>query len=180
MDNVKVFKKFEVIGNTKDEAINNAAPMNLRVDATQSYNKWAEQNSTNEDDVKEWMKQYLAKKKFTAINDGAYIVLQSAKVDSRQRPYKETKIKHEARTHTPMKVYAIRRNDTNERIGVEKTYKAAAQVAKKYVTENHVSLAVFVEADFKEKNAKYATFDYTPSSGTQPCKLLVFGYKAVE
>ena len=54
------FKKFEVIGNTKDEAKKNSG-LNLRVDATQAYNKWAKENATNEDNVKEWMKDYLKK-----------------------------------------------------------------------------------------------------------------------
>ena len=48
MENV-FFTKFETIGLTKDEAIKNAAPLNLRVDATQAYKKWAKENVTNED-----------------------------------------------------------------------------------------------------------------------------------
>ena len=56
-----IFKKSEVLGKTKDEAIRNAAPLNLRVDATQAYKKWAKENATNDDNVKEWMQNYLKK-----------------------------------------------------------------------------------------------------------------------
>lgn len=35
------------------------------VDATQAYNKWAKDNITSEDAVKEWMKDYLKKRSMT-------------------------------------------------------------------------------------------------------------------
>jgi len=173
------FKKFEVIGTTKDEAIK-AAELNLRVDATQSYKKWAKEHTTNEDDVKEWMKDYLKKKKLTMPNDGAYIVLQSAVVDSRERPYKVNKPKYDARTHTPERFYVGRAQDTNEEIFTEKTSKAAEQAAKEWVSENHVGVNITIETRLKEKNSLYATVDYTPSKGSKPCKLLVFGYPTLD
>ena len=43
MENV-FFTKFETIGLTKDEAIKNSK-LNLRVDATQAYKKWAKENA---------------------------------------------------------------------------------------------------------------------------------------
>lgn len=173
------FKKFEVLGETKDEAIKNAQPLNLRVDATQAYKKWAKNNVTNEDNVKEWMKEYLKAKKYNMPNDAAYIVLQSAVVDSRNRPYKENKPKYDVRTHTFERVYVGRAKDTGEEIFAEKTSKAAIAAAKEFVTENHVGVDIFVEAKVKEKNALYTTIEYTPTKGTQPCKLLVFGYPVI-
>lgn len=180
MNTTTVFKKFEVIGTTKDEAIKNAQPLNLRVDATQAYKKWAKENTTNEDDVREWMKDYLKKKKFTMPNDGAYIVLQSAVLDSRERPYKVNKPKYDARTHTPERFYVGRTQNTNEELFTEKTSKAAEQAAKEWVTENHVGVNLFIETRLKEKNSLYASVDYVPSKGTQACKLLVFGYQVVD
>lgn len=179
MEKLTVFKKFEVIGTTKDEAIKNAN-LNLRVDATQAYNKWAKEHTTNEDDVKEWMKSYLNKKKYTMPNDGAYIVLQSPVVDSRERPYKEIKPKYDARTHTFERMYVGRAKDTGAEVFAEKTSKAAIQAAKEFVSEEHVGVDIFVEAKVKEKNALYTTIEYTPSKGTKPCKLLVFGYPVVD
>ena len=179
MESNTFFTKFEVIGTTKDEAINNAK-LNLRVDATQAYKKWAKENVTNEDNVKEWMVDYLKKKKFNMPNDGAYIVLQSPVLDSRERPYKVDKPKYEARTHTPVRVYVGRAQDTGEEIFTEKTSKAAEQAAKEFVIENHVGVDLVIETRMKEKNSLYAKVNYVPSKGTQPCKLLVFGYKVMD
>lgn len=174
-----VFKKFEVIGTTKDEAIKQAAPLNLRVDATQSYKKWAKDNTTNEDDVKDWMKDYLKKKKWTMPNDGAYIVLQSAVTDSRERPYKSDKPKYDSRTHSPKKFYVIRDMSGNE-VGCEENSKAARQFAREFVTDFKESVTINIEWKAKEKNTLYETVTYTPSKGTQPCKLLVFGYQSLD
>ena len=178
MENV-FFTKFETIGQTKDEAMKNSN-LNLRVDATQAYKKWAKENVTNEDNVKEWMVEYLKKKKFNMPNDGAYIVLQSAVLDSRERPYKVEKPKYEARTHTPVRVYVGRAQDTNEEIFTEKTSKAAEQAAKEWVIDNKVGVDLVIETRMKEKNSLYAKVNYVPSKGTQPCKLLVFGYKVMD
>ena len=179
MENNVFFTKFETIGQTKDEAMKNSN-LNLRVDATQAYKKWAKENVTNEDNVKEWMVEYLKKKKFNMPNDGAYIVLQSAVLDSRERPYKVDKPKYEARTHTPVRVYVGRAQDTNEEIFTEKTSKAAEQAAKEWVIDNKVGVDLVIETRMKEKNSLYAKVNYVPSKGTQPCKLLVFGYKVMD
>jgi hypothetical protein len=175
MEQTTYFKKFETIGTTKDAAIKESG-LNLRVDATQAYKKWAKENAVTEDNQKEWMKEYLKKKKFTMPNDGAYIVLQSAVADTRERPYKVNKPKYDARTHTPERFYVGRAQDTNEELFTEKTSKAAEQAAKEWVTENHVGVNLVIETRLKEKNALYASVDYVPSKGSQPCKLLVFGY----
>jgi hypothetical protein len=177
MSNV-IFKKFETIGNTKDAAIKESG-LNLRVDATQAYKKWAKENVTNEDNIKEWMKEYLKKKKFTMPNDGAYIVLQSAVADTRERPYKVEKPKYDARTHSPEKFYVIR-DTTGHEVGREKTSKAAEQKAKEFITDFKEDVTINYEWVSKEKNSLYATVKYVPSKGTQPCKLLVFGYIPVD
>ena len=178
--NNMTFVKCEVIGKTKDEAISNAAPMNLMVDATQAYKKWAKETAVNNENQREWLKEYLAKKKYNKPNMGAYIVLQSHVLDTRERPYKVQKVKHEKRTHTPEKFYIGRTQDTGTEIFQEKTSKAAEQAAKEFIQENEVGVDIFVEARYKEKNALYAKVNYTPSKGSQPCKLLVFGYQPVE
>ena len=179
MDTNTVFRKFEVIGTTKDEAIRNAQPLNLRVDATQAYKKWAKENVTNEDNVKDWMKDYLKKKKFTMPNDGAYIVLQTAVTDSRERPYKIETIKYDAKTHTAEHFYVLRDATGNE-VGREKTKKAAEQSMREYISDFKEDVFVYHEWAPKEKNALVMKGTYTPSKGTQPCKLLVFGYQVVD
>ena len=173
-----VFKKFEVMGVTKEAAIKESG-LNLRVDATQAYKKWAKENPTNEDNVKEWMKDYLKKKKFTMPNDGAYIVTQPAVVDSRERPYKVEKHKYDVRTHSPEKFYVLRDIVGNE-IARVKTSKEAEAKAKEYVTDFKENVTINYEWVSKEKNSLYATVKYTPSKGSQPCKLLVFGYPVID
>lgn len=180
MENVTVFKKFEVIGTTKDEAKAAAAPMNLMVDATSTYKKWAKENVTSEAAIKNWMKEYLKAKKYDKPGLGAYIVLQKAVVDSRERPYKEVKPKYEARTHTFERVYVGRAKDTGSEVFAVKNAKEAIAAAKEFVIDEHVGVDIFVEAKVKEKNSLYTTIEYTPSKGAQPCKLLVFGYENVD
>lgn len=180
METMKLFKKFEVIGKTKDEAIKQAAPMNLMVDATQAFKKWSKENATNEDNIKDWMKDYLKKKKYDKAGIGAYIVTQTGVQDTRERPYQVEKIKYEKRTHTPEKFYVGKAADTNEEIFCEKTSKAAEQASKEWVIDNQASVKIFVEHKVKEKNSLYAIVKYCPSKGTQPYKLTVFGYESAE
>lgn len=175
-----MFKKFEVIGTTKDEAKEKAEGLTLMVDATQAYNKWAEKNVVNDETQREWMKEYLKKKKYDKAGLGAYIVTQSHSIDTRQRPYKEIKPKYEARTHTFERFYVLRAQDTNSEVGTYKTSKEAIAAAKEFVTDEHVSVDIFVEAKVKEKNALYTTIAYTPSAGARPAKILAFGYVKID
>jgi hypothetical protein len=48
------------------------------------------------------------------------------------------------------------------------------------VIENKVGVDLVIETRMKEKNSLYAKVNYVPSKGTQPCKLLVFGYKVMD
>ena len=178
MEKTTIFRKFETIGTTKDEAMKESG-LNLRVDATQSYKKWAKDNAVTEDSQKEWMKEYLKKKKLTMPNDGAYIVLQSAVADTRERPYKVEKPKYDARTHSPEKFYILRDSNGNE-VGREKTSKAAEQSAKDFVADFKESVTINIEWVAKEKNSLYANVKYTPSKGSQKCKMLVFGYPVID
>jgi hypothetical protein len=172
------FKKFETIGTTKDAAMKESN-LNLRVDATQSYKKWAEEHPTNEDNVREWMIDYLKKKKLTMPKDGAYIVLQSAVTDSRERPYKIETIKYEAKTHTAEHFYVLR-DETGNEVGREKTKKAAEQAMREYISDFKENVNAFHEWVPKEKNSLVLKGTYTPSKGTRPCKLLCFGYATLD
>lgn len=168
------FKKFEVIGTTKDAAKKESG-LNLRVDATQAYMKWAKANAVTEDSQKEWMKDYLKKKKFDMPKDGAYIVLQSPITDSRERPYNIETVKYESKTHTAEHFYVLRDEAGNE-VGREKTKKAAEQAMREYITDFKENVNAYHEWAPKEKNSLVLKGKYTPSKGTRPCKLLVFGY----
>lgn len=174
-----MFKKFEVIGNTKDAAKEEAKELTLMVDATQAYNKWAKDNVTNEENVKEWMKNYLKTKRYDKPGLGAFIVTQTGVLDTRERPYKVEKPKYEVRTHSPEKFYVLR-DAVGTELGREKTSKAAEQAAKELVTDLKETININYEWVAKEKNALYATVKYTPSKGAKPYKLMVFGYVAID
>ena len=175
-----IFKKFDVIGTTKDEAIANAAPMNLMVNATQAYTKWAENNTETEENIKEWMKEYLRKKNYDGkANVGAYIVLQSAQVDTRERPYEIKAPKYEVKTHTGEHFYVLR-DATGNVVGKEKTKEAAKNAMKEYITENREDVFAFHEWITKENNALALVGKYTPSKGSRPCKIRCFGYVNVD
>ncbi len=174
-----MFKKFEVIGNTKDAAKEEAKELTLMVDATQAYNKWAKDNVTNEENVKEWMKNYLKTKRYDKPGLGAFIVTQTGVLDTRERPYKVEKPKYEVRTHSPEKFYVLR-DAVGTELGREKTSKAAEQTAKELVTDLKETININYEWVAKEKNALYATVKYTPSKGAKPYKLMVFGYVAID
>lgn len=177
----KVFKKFETIGTTKDEAKNSTEAQGLvmMVDATQSWKKYAEKNVVSEESQKEWMKEYLKKKKYDKAGVGAYIVTQSHSLDTRERPYKVEKPKYDARTHSPEKFYVLR-DATGKEVGRKKTSKEAEAAAKEYVVDFKESVTINYEWVSKEKNSLYATVKYTPSKGAQPCKILAFGYVNVD
>lgn len=179
METNTVFRKFEVIGATKDAAKESVKGLTLMVDATQAYNKWAKENVTSEDNVKDWMKDYLKKKKFDKAGLGAFIVVQSGIQDTRERPYKVEKPKYDARKHTPEKFYVLRDATGNE-VGREKTSKAAEQAAKEYIIDYKEDVTINYEWVSKEKNSLYATVKYCPSKGTQPYKLLAFGYQVID
>ena len=175
MNNQMFFKKFEVIGVTKDAAKESVTDLTLMVDATQAYNKWAKEHLTTDENVKEWMKDYLKKKKYDKPGIGAFIVTQSHIADTRERPYQVEKIKYDARTHSPERFYVLR-DATGHEVKREKTSEAAIQSAKEFVTDFKETITINYEWAAKENNSLYATVKYTPSKGSRPCKLLCFGY----
>lgn len=174
-----IFKKLEVVGVSKDEAMANA-PFNCRVNATQAFNKWKETQATiTEESTKEWMKTYLDKQKFNLAGDGAYIVIQSEKRDTRERPYKITSPKYESKTHTPEHFYVIR-DEAGNVVGREKTKKEAQEAMREYITDNKETVYAFHEYIPKENNALALVGEYVPSKGTRNAVLLAFGYIAAE
>ncbi len=178
MTNNVIFKKFEVIGKTKDEAMNQSN-LTLMVDATNKYNKWAKEHTTDEASVKEFMKNYLHEKKYDKPGLAAYIVLQSGSKNTRQRPYEIKTIKYDSKTHTAEHYYVLR-DLTNAEVGRCKTKREAEQLMRDYITDYQEDVYVYHEWAPKEKNALVMTGKYTPSKGTQPYKLLVFGYESVD
>ena len=100
--NVMNFKKFEVTGATKAEAIEKLSDVfsvndgNVKGDATQAYKNWekAQVNGITEASKKVFMAEYLAKKK--AIAGEAYVITETPAVaNTREKPYKVENVKNE-------------------------------------------------------------------------------------
>lgn len=183
METNVIFRKLEVIGETKDVTVNslkeNAGFVGM-VDATGAYAKWRQTASdVSEASVKEWMKEYLKAKKYNKAGLGAYIVTQKGVSDTRKRPYKETLIKHDSKTHTPERFYVLR--DTNGNV-LDKFKKSAdaRTAAKDLVTDLREDVHIFNEWVAKEGNSEYAVVSYVPSKGTQNCIVTAFGYVDAE
>lgn len=88
------FKRMEVTGVTKEEALANA-PFGIQGDATAALKnaKAKHTGAWTDADTKEFMLNYLAKKTKNVAGSGFYITVESAVVDTRERPYKVEKFK---------------------------------------------------------------------------------------
>ena len=173
-----MFVKNEVMGKTKDEAIKAAAPMNLMVDATQAYKKWAKENITSEDNVKEWMKDYLRKKKFDKPGIGAYIVTQTGVQDTRERPYTYENVVTEGRMATE-RTYEVRRVDNGDLVvslsGDGATKDAAIKAAKEIMADVKADLNIEVVYRVKDGKNVVGRLKYTPSVNAQKGRYIFFG-----
>ena len=88
MTQIMNFKRMEVTGATKDEALAKA-PFDIMGDATQAYKIWKKKqvNGVTDADKKQFMLDYLSKKSKNVAGVGFSITLESAVADSRERPY---------------------------------------------------------------------------------------------
>lgn len=100
MTQVMNFKRMEVSGFTKEEALEKA-PFNVNLpgaDCTQAlrnFKKTFTDRSFTDADLKQFMITQLQKKTRNTPGNGCYIVVNPAVVDTRERPYKIENIKSE-------------------------------------------------------------------------------------
>lgn len=96
MEKFLSFRKVEVTGKTKEEALAKA-PFGIMGNATEAFKKWKKTmtNGITESDVRQFMLDYLKKKSKNLPGTGFYIVQESAVADTRERPYVITDVKNE-------------------------------------------------------------------------------------
>ena len=96
MTQIMNFKRMEVNGATKEEALAKA-PFDIMGDATQAYKIWRKKqvNGVTDADKKEFMLEYLAKKSKNCAGVGFSITIESAVADTRERPYKIEDVKND-------------------------------------------------------------------------------------
>ena len=102
------FKRMEVTGATKEEALAKA-PFEIMGDATQAYKLWKKKqtNGITDNDVKQFMLDYLGKKSKNVAGLGFSITLESAVADTRERPYVLKDRKNESGTRKYVAVYQL-------------------------------------------------------------------------
>ena len=174
------FKKLEVCGATKQEALDKA-PFKVLYDATQAYRHWKEKQDTiTEGNLKDFMQEYLQKKTKNAPGVGCSITVESAVADTRERPYKITDVKNEKGKRKYSTIYIVKDRDTNEIIAKCDETKAKAKDIVKELYKSGVKGRVICnytkEVTEGEPVAFYA--DYAPSKSTKQGVYTVFGIEA--
>lgn len=174
------FKKVEIVGASKEEAINNAnLGFSIAGDATQAYKNWmkAQSGAVTEKDVKQFMIDYLQKKVKCATGVGYIITIESAIADTRERPWTITDVKNEQGKRKFKKVYRLIDDATGEVLGTNDETKAAAkQLAKDIIADGfHGKMTCYIGKDVKEGEPIAFKAEYTPSKAAKSGRWMVFG-----
>lgn len=137
MAQIMNFKKVEVTGVTKEEALAKA-PFEIMGDATQAYKTWRKKqlNGVTEADKKQFMLDYLEKKSKAVAGVGFAITDESAIADTRERPYRVIDVKNEHGARKYVTVYQIVDAETGVVLAETNETKAKAkELAKELYTE---------------------------------------------
>lgn len=173
------FKKVEVTGATKEEALEKA-PFEIMGDATQAYKTWRKKqlNGVTEADKKQFMLDYLDKKSKSVAGVGFVITEESAIADTRERPYRVLDVKNEKGARKYVTVYQI--IDTETGVVLAETTETKAK-AKELAKE------LYTEKGFKGKTkCRYTkqvvdgepiafTTEYAPSKNSRVGSYICFG-----
>ncbi len=175
------FKKLEVVGATKEEALAKA-PFNIMGDATQKYKIWKkkQENGITEASVKQFMLDYLASKSKNVPGIGFSITLDPAVVDTRMNPYTIKDKKNEEGARKYKTTYQLIDKATNEILAeVNETKAKAKEVAKKLILDGFKGkLKCKYTKQVSEGEPIAFEAEYTPSTGSHPGTYLVFGVEA--
>lgn len=177
------FKKLEIVGVSKEAAINDAnLGFSIAGDATQAYKNWMKSKSgaVTEKDVKQFMVDYLQKKVKCAAGVGYIITIESAVADTRERPWTIDDVKNEQGKRKFTKVYRLVDDATGEILGVNTETKASAKNQAKEIIANgfHGSMTCYISKDVAEGEPVAFHACYTPSKAAKSGRWLVFGNEA--
>lgn len=182
MEKMISFKRLEVTGVTKEEALANA-PFGIQGDATQAYRnaRKAHTGAWTDADMKKFMLDYLSKKSKNLPGVGFSITIESAVADTRERPYAIEDIKNEQGSRKYKTVYRWMDDTTGKLVVEVDTTKADAKNAiKREYTENGYKGNATLVMDKKcvEGQAVVAKVRYTPSKSSRVGTYLVFGIES--
>ena len=169
------FKKIEVTGSTKEEALAKA-PFKVVGDATTAYKNFLKDNVPTDATLKEFMINYLTKKYKGAPGLGCYITVESASKNTKKRCYKINPVKNEKGTRRYQSTFIVfdeNKKDLGQIIGT-------MAKAKEYVKDlyrNGLKEKVSVKKIKTVKDGEEVVFtgEYAPSTNTKEGKYMVFG-----
>lgn len=173
------FKRMEVVGRTKEEALE-GAPFFIQGDATQAFKRWKDKlpagtpiTSAME---KEFMLEYLKKKSKNAPGTGFSITLESAVADTRQRPYQFENVKNEGKRKYAT-TYVSMTNSGEVVAKCQTTKKDAQNQVKELLKEGKLREdgKCVVKKEVIEGETLAFTWKYTPSKNSHNGRYLVFG-----
>ena len=179
MAQIMNFKRMEVTGTTKEEALAKA-PFEIMGDATQAYKNWKKKqvNGVTDADKKQFMLDYLAKKSKNVAGVGFSITIESAVVDTRERPYSITDIKNEKGARKYVTTYQLTDKSTGAVLAETNETKAKAkEIAKSLYTDKGFKgeIVCTYTKQVAEGEAVAFTASYAPSKSSRVGNYLVFG-----
>ena len=182
MAQIKNFKRMEVTGATKEEALAKA-PFDIMGDATQAFKIWKKKqvNGITEADKRQFELDYLAKRSKNIDGAGFYIVEEAAVADTREHPYRVNDVKGTgARKYK--KIYQLIDKATG-RVIVEtnETKAKAKEIAKALYTEKGFKGDLVCTYTKQVVNGEPIAFtvSYTPSKSSRIGTYHVFGFERV-
>ena len=179
MTQIMNFKRMEVTGATKEEALAKA-PFDIMGDATQAYKMFRKKqtNGITDADKKQFMLDYLAKKSKNVAGVGFVITEEAAVADTRERPYRIEDIKNAQGAREYKTIYQLRDEDTGQLIAeTDETKAKAKELAKElYTLEGYKGnlICTYTKQVVKGEPVAFKAY-YTPSKSSRVGTYLVFG-----
>lgn len=179
MAQIMNFKRMEVVGSTKEEALAKA-PFDIMGDATQAYKSWLKKqvNGVTDADKKQFMLDYLAKKSKNVAGVGFVITQEAAVADTRERPYRIEDIKNEKGARKYKTIYQLVDTATGAVIAeTDKTKAKAKEMAKDLYTNHGFKGNIICTYTKQVVDGEPVAFkaSYTPSKSSRVGTYLVFG-----
>ena len=181
MENFINFKKLEVTGRTKQEALEKA-PFYIQGDATQAFKLWKKSiiNGVTERDIKQFCVAYLTKKSKNAPGSGFYVTLDPAVADTRERPYRIEDVKNEGGKRKYLKTYVLSDVATGKVLATTNETKAKAKEVAKDMYKNGFRgdiVCTLTKSVVEGEPVAFRSY-YTPSKASHVGTYLVFGVEA--
>lgn len=173
------FKRLEVTGATKDEALAKA-PFSIMGDATQAYKAWKKKqvNGITDADEKAFMLEYLSKKSKNVAGVGFAITVESAIADTRERPYAIEDVKNEKGTRKYKTTYNLIDKESGVVLAsTDETKAKAKEIAKKLYTDKGYKGQIVCTYTKQVVEGEPVAFTaiYTPSKSSRVGVYKVFG-----